>query len=1071
MDAAVLVELLQVGDESHAQFVQLLDHKLQDHNFKEALRALAPAVCSQGQQASAAVVYVLRCLLYCQQHTGELSAGLKHLLLELILPEAAKAAGKQARSTAVQLFTAYCTPVDAKLAAKVAAIFKLTREDVSDWQLLTAAVQQMLTSQSSYKAAVHLLMQFEGLDEAIDKPEVIAQLVADGQDNLAQQWVAALGRDYQILFVEACVAQDRLKPAARAVRVLGLTAEFPNIESLYRQRSLARLVGKRLWQVALSFVGSDVALQTQLVRDMAEVGEAALAHEYRKQLQLPESVLKVDPAAIAAQEEARRQQYMQLELPQGSLLFVDDEATLLQAAQLLAGSDVVGLDVEWKPSHMAGEASPAALLQLATRKAALLFDLLALAPHHPTALDACLAPIFESPEVLKLGFGLTGDLAKLAGSWPEVQAFKVVAGVLDLRPLWVAYGVANRQKGGSVRLLSDVGLSTLCSTLLGKPLDKSQQMSDWTARPLSQRQMHYAALDSLVLPQLFDTLCLQLGEQRSQQLLKQHTTCVRRQQGPPSAATAAAAATAEETAADGQAAEAAGIAADIVAEEAAVGTAAAAQRSTGLAPAHGGNGRSSTELGPDIVEPAAVGGNGRAAVSSSGSSSDSSSAAGVGGDASGEARVAAFLQHRGFSGALRRLPTTRAQGCVPTISDTAAALSVPRAAVAKTMALLVDHEPLLVVTRGDQRIDLHKLAALLGVSRRAVRMAPDAVVQQVTGFSSGGIPPIGHDSSIKTSVPRFLVDSMLGRLCRWLRALGVDAEFVETGGKQQAQQQARVQGQPQLLQTLGQQQQGQLIEAIHKAALTEGRLFLTRDTKLAARRDVGGSVYLLATDDAAEQLTEISRHFGIGFDESTAMSRCSVCNAAAFQQIARGAAEALVPPCVMEVVEEFWQCGNCGKVFWMGPKSQAAIDLLSSLFTNGRTAKPYQRADYSHSTVKLMKIAHDNQVLVKRLTSISHKDPSWVKDLGKTASCNVASSAVNRRKAASTIAQENHALYQRLVAIRPSKDISRETLAAEARRNEAYRANCATFKPKSSPGGNTAATTAAAAGPEYFGTV
>jgi hypothetical protein len=33
------------------------------------------------------------------------------------------------------------------------------------------------------------------------------------------------------------------------------------------------------------------------------------------------------------------------------------------------------------------------------------------------------------------------------------------------------------------------------------------------------------------------------------------------------------------------------------------------------------------------------------------------------------------------------------------------------------------------------------------------------------------------------------------------------------------------------------------------------------------------------------------------------------------------------------------------------------------------------------------------------------QDPSWVKDLGKTASCNVASSAVNRRKAASTIAQ------------------------------------------------------------------
>jgi hypothetical protein len=45
--------------------------------------------------------------------------------------------------------------------SQVAAVFQLTREDLSNWQLLTAAVQQMLTSQSSYKAAVHLLMQFQ----------------------------------------------------------------------------------------------------------------------------------------------------------------------------------------------------------------------------------------------------------------------------------------------------------------------------------------------------------------------------------------------------------------------------------------------------------------------------------------------------------------------------------------------------------------------------------------------------------------------------------------------------------------------------------------------------------------------------------------------------------------------------------------------------------------------------------------------------------------------------------------------------------------------------------------------
>jgi hypothetical protein len=69
----------------------------------------------------------MQCLLYCQQHVGDLSAGLKHLLLELIPPEAAKAAGPQTRGVAVQLFAAYCTPADAKLAAKVCLLVAVAR--------------------------------------------------------------------------------------------------------------------------------------------------------------------------------------------------------------------------------------------------------------------------------------------------------------------------------------------------------------------------------------------------------------------------------------------------------------------------------------------------------------------------------------------------------------------------------------------------------------------------------------------------------------------------------------------------------------------------------------------------------------------------------------------------------------------------------------------------------------------------------------------------------------------------------------------------------------------------------
>ena len=53
--------------------------------------------------------------------------------------------------------------------------------------------------------------------------------------------------------------------------------------------------------------------------------------------------------------------------------------------------------------------------------------------------------------------------------------------------------------------------------------DKSQQMSDWTRRPLMPRQLQYAALDAFVQPQLYDVFVRELGGDRCQQLIKQHS--------------------------------------------------------------------------------------------------------------------------------------------------------------------------------------------------------------------------------------------------------------------------------------------------------------------------------------------------------------------------------------------------------------------------------------------------------------------------------------------------------------------------------------------------------------------
>jgi hypothetical protein len=73
--------------------------------------------------------------------------------------------------------------------------------------------------------------------------------------------LSALKPTAQVAFIEACVAGEQLKAATHAVRVLGLGEAFPNIEALYRRRSLGRLLDKRLWPVALAFVGTEQELQ------------------------------------------------------------------------------------------------------------------------------------------------------------------------------------------------------------------------------------------------------------------------------------------------------------------------------------------------------------------------------------------------------------------------------------------------------------------------------------------------------------------------------------------------------------------------------------------------------------------------------------------------------------------------------------------------------------------------------------------------------------------------------------------------------------------------------------------
>ena len=73
-------------------------------------------------------------------------------------------------------------------------------------------------------------------------------------------------------------------------------------------------------------------------------------------------------------------------------------------------------------------------------------------------------------------------------------------------------GDTTRPLGTSKIIVIDVTIfmarsnSGLATAVLGLPLDKSEQMANWEARPLTARQQNYAALDAAVLVLLFAAL-------------------------------------------------------------------------------------------------------------------------------------------------------------------------------------------------------------------------------------------------------------------------------------------------------------------------------------------------------------------------------------------------------------------------------------------------------------------------------------------------------------------------------------------------------------------------------------
>jgi hypothetical protein len=134
---------------------------------------------------------------------------------------------------------------------------------------------------------------------------------------------------------------------------------------------------------------------------------------------------------------------------------------------------------------------------------------------------------------------------------------------------------------------------------------------------------------------------------------------------------------------------------------------------------------------------------------------------------------------------------------------------------------------------------------------------------------------------------RFVVDSMLGRLAKWLRILGYDTLYFRDA------------------------HDGRLVTLAQR----EGRILLTRDTRLLLRRR-RCSMLFVQHDRVWDQLRQVTGELGLRIGPRLG-SRCLRCNRA-LAPLAKAGVAGRVPEYVFRHHDVFFHCEECGRIFWGG---------------------------------------------------------------------------------------------------------------------------------------------------------
>lgn len=151
---------------------------------------------------------------------------------------------------------------------------------------------------------------------------------------------------------------------------------------------------------------------------------------------------------------------------------------------------------------------------------------------------------------------------------------------------------------------------------------------------------------------------------------------------------------------------------------------------------------------------------------------------------------------------------------------------------------------------------------------------------------------------------KFIVDSNVGKLAKWLRMLGYDAVFFE--GDDDAYMIDR--------------------------ALKEDRVILTRDTQVMKRGVITSGrlkAILIDSDKVESQVLQVIETLHLDF-QSRPFTICLECNNP-LEERSKEEIRDRVPPYVFKTQQQYMECPVCHRIYWRGTHWQAMLGKLERL--------------------------------------------------------------------------------------------------------------------------------------------